>query len=103
VFEFELKKSIHFYEDETYKVTIHHKESHKSLAYYPEILQLSITRKDGNVCGWQELQDVKNDLTSEHFDAVQIFPKKINTVNASNAYHLFVFADEEWYLPFGLR
>lgn len=68
----------------------------------PEILHLSIKRRDrAPIHDWRDLQAIKNALTDPEFEGVEIYPAESRRVDAANQFHLWVFADRAFRLPFG--
>lgn len=69
-----------------------------------EIIHLSIKRIDREpIHDWRELQQIKNMLVGEEHEAVEIYPKESRLVDTANQYHLWVFADPDFQLPFGFN
>lgn len=71
---------------------------------YPPVLHLSIKRLDRKPAhDWRALQRIKNELVGEEYEAVEIYPPEEHLIDTSNQYHLWVFLDPEFRLPFGFR
>ena len=51
---------------------------------------------------WAEKQRIKNEIFGEEAQAIEVFPKQTNLVDAANMYHLWILP-EEFELPFNLR
>lgn len=63
---------------------------------------LSIKRLDQEVIhSWRDLQRVKNELIGRDHEAVEIYPAEDRLVDQANQYHLWVFADPTFRVPFG--
>ena len=70
----------------------------------PEVIHLSIRRLDrGPVHDWRDLQMIKNELVGPENEAVEIYPAESRLVDEANQYHLWVFADPEYRIPFGFH
>lgn len=68
----------------------------------PPLVHLSIKRHDRNpVRDWRHLQQIKNELVGPECEGVEIFPAESRLVDEANQFHLYVFADPEFRLPFG--
>jgi hypothetical protein len=66
------------------------------------ITHLSIRRMDREpIHDWRDLQTIKNMLVGESHEAVEIYPAEDRLVDTSNQYHLWVFSDPSFRLPFG--
>lgn len=69
---------------------------------WPRMHWLSIKRRDQEpIREWRDLQRIKNDLIGEQCEGVELFPAESRLVDASNQYHMFVFADSKARFPFG--
>ena len=69
-----------------------------------KMAHLSIKRIDRAVIDdWRDLQTIKNMIVGPERDAVQIFPRESHLVDTSNQYHLWVFIDDGYVLPFGFK
>ena len=74
---------------------IHDKELKGFMTY------LSIKRRDKNsIHDWRHLQQIKNELVGEDYEAVEIYPNEKRLIDTANQYHLFVFP-KDYKLPFG--
>ena len=49
---------------------------------------------------WRELWRIKNELTSENREAIELYPAASRVVDTSNQYHLWVMPDG-WWVPLG--
>ena len=72
--------------------------------YFDGTLRLTINRTDIDQHGawkdgitWDELQTIKNAVGYEDCDAIEVFPRKADLVNASNMRHLWILPTN---LPF---
>jgi hypothetical protein len=65
---------------------------------------LSIKRIDnGSIHNWRDLQQIKNMIMNEDCVGVEIYPNENNLVDTANQYHLWVFDDPTFRLPFGFN
>lgn len=70
----------------------------------PPLLHLSIKRLDREaVHDWRKLQQIKNMLTDPEFEAIELYPAESRLLDTANQYHLWVFADAGFRLPFGFE
>lgn len=79
-----------------YQVSIKHPNS--------DMVHLSIKRRDRAPIGvehFRDFQRIKNELVSPESEAVEIYPAESRLVDTSNQYHLWVFVDDTFRLPFG--
>lgn len=82
--------------NDTYQVSIHDAHEH--------IIHLSIKRIDKQpVHDWRDFQTIKNELVGPENEAVELYPAESRLVDTSNQYHLFVFRDKTFRLPFGFE
>ncbi len=68
------------------------------------MVHLSIKRRDKQPLGperFRDLQRIKSDLVGPECEAVEIYPAESRLVDTSNQYHLWVFSDPTYRLPFG--
>ena len=66
------------------------------------MLHLSVKRRDKQpVHDWRHLQQIKNELVGHEYEAVEIYPAESRLVDTANQYHLWVFKDPTFRLPFG--
>jgi hypothetical protein len=90
-----------------YQVAVYRGKEADELVHIDELkgrcMWLSIKRRDKKpVNNWQDFQTIKNVLSGEDCDAIQIYPAERHLVNTANQYHLICLpADEE--LPFGWK
>lgn len=69
-----------------------------------KMIHLSIKRIDREpIHDWRDLQEIKNMLTDPEFEAVEIYPAESRRVDSANQYHLWVFPDTKYRLPFGFN
>lgn len=69
------------------------------------VAHLSIKRLDRRPLGiehFRDLQRIKNELIGPECVAVEVYPPESQLVDTSNQYHLWVFIDPSYRLPFGL-
>ena len=65
---------------------------------------LSIKRIDNeSIHNWRDLQQIKNLIMNEDCVGVEIYPNESNLVDTANQYHLWVFDDPTFRLPFGFN
>jgi hypothetical protein len=70
----------------------------------PDLIHLSIKRNDkAPIMKWRDLQAIKNELVGSECEAIQLFPAESRLVDTSNQFHLFVFNDPTYRIPFGYR
>lgn len=65
---------------------------------------LSIKRKDRGPVGverFRHFQRIKNELVGPECEAVELYPAESRLVDTANQWHLWVFADPKYRLPFG--
>lgn len=66
------------------------------------MIHLSIKRLDREpIHDWRDLQEIKNMLTNPECEAVEIYPAESRRVDSANQYHLWVFTDQAYRVPFG--
>ena len=66
------------------------------------IKHLSIKRNDRKtIHDWRDLQEIKNLLVGPCHEGVEIYPADDRLVDTANQYHLWVFSDPSYRLPFG--
>jgi hypothetical protein len=66
------------------------------------MLHLSIKRRDKQpIHDWRDLQRIKNELVAPGCEAVEIYPAESRLVDTANQYHLFVYTDPTYRIPFG--
>jgi hypothetical protein len=100
--ELSLRDSRNFYEcyiNNLYQVAVYDREN-------PEVdmVHLSIKRRDRETMhDWRDLQEIKNMLVGPENEAVEIYPAESRRVDAANQYHLWVFKDTKFRLPFGFN
>jgi hypothetical protein len=70
----------------------------------PDLTHLSIKRRDKEpVHDWRHLQWIKNLLVGPENEAVEIYPAESRIVDQANQYHLWVFTDPKYRIPFGFN
>jgi len=71
------------------------------------ITHLSIRTHDRSpIKDWRDMQEIKNQLVGENYEAVELFPSENRLVDTANQYHMWVLektADEGGYFPFGFH
>jgi hypothetical protein len=66
------------------------------------MIHLSLRRTDREpVTDWRDKQAIKNQLVGEECEAVEIFPAESRLMDTANQYHLWVFKDPAYRIPFG--
>lgn len=81
--------------------TVHLRRS-ENLSTGPDMVHLSIKRKDRKTArDWRHLQRIKNELVGPECEGVEVYPAESRLVDTSNQYHLWVFADPTFRLPWG--
>lgn len=65
---------------------------------------LNIRRRDGRPIfrDWRHFQRIKNELVGEECEGFEMYPAESRMVDASNKYHVFVFTDPTYRIPFGM-
>lgn len=70
----------------------------------PDIVWLSIKRIDkAHVHDWRHLQEIKNMVVGPEYEAIELYPAEERVVDTANQYHLFVFHDPGFRLPWGFK
>jgi hypothetical protein len=70
----------------------------------PNLVWLSIKRIDKEfIHDWRELQEIKNLLVGKECEGLELYPAESRVVDTSNQYHIFVFDDPTFRLPFGFN
>jgi hypothetical protein len=71
---------------------------------HPLVVHMSIKRRDKEpIHDWRELQEIKNQLVGRDHEAVEIYPSEADLIDTSNQFHLWVFKDPKYRLPFGFH
>lgn len=69
------------------------------------VTHLSIKTHDRSpIRDWRDMQEIKNQIMGEDYEAVELFPSENRLVDTANQYHMWVLekpADEGGYFPFG--
>lgn len=90
------------YRNDTYTVSVTHKLLNSSST--PSILHLVVSRLDHQpITSWSHMQTIKNVLVGPEFTGVEVFPPESMLTDAANCYHLWVYPDESFRLPFSLN
>ena len=67
----------------------------------PSVIHLSIKRRDNQpIRSWKDLQSIKNSMTDQEYEAVEVFPAESRKVDYANQYHLWVIKDKGFRFPF---
>ena len=66
---------------------------------------LNIRRRDGRPIfrDWRHFQWIKNQLVGEECEGLEIYPAESRLSDTSNKYHLFVYTDPAYRIPFGMQ
>lgn len=68
------------------------------------MIHLSIKRIDKEpIRDWRDMQVIKNMLTSPEHVGVEVYPAESQLVDMANQYHLWVYANPNFRLPFGWK
>lgn len=68
----------------------------------PTITHLSIKRLDKQpIHDWRDLQRIKNQLVGPECEAIELYPAESRVVDLANQFHLWVFNDPGYRIPFG--
>lgn len=68
----------------------------------PGIIWLSIKRTDKEICrDWRDFQEIKNQLVGPECEGLEVYPAESRLVDTANQYHLWVFTDPTYRMPFG--
>lgn len=68
------------------------------------MLHLSIKRIDKQpVHDWRDLQWIKSEIVGPENEAVEIYPAESRVIDTANQYHLWVFIDPTYRIPFGFN
>lgn len=87
------EKDYQIFRSDVYQVAVRHS---------PGMIHLSIKRNDREpIHDWRDMQQIKNVLVGPEFEAVEIYPAESRVVDTANQYHLWVFDDPTFRLPFG--
>lgn len=69
---------------------------------WPAMLHLSIKRRDkGPIHDWRVMQEIKNQILSPEYEAVELYPAESRLTDTANQYHLWAFAHPGVAFPFG--
>jgi hypothetical protein len=66
---------------------------------------LNIRRRDGKPIfrDWRHFQWIKNQLVGDECEGLELYPAESRLNDTSNKYHLWVFADPTYRIPFGMQ
>lgn len=71
---------------------------------FSHVTHLSIRRDDRSARpDWRAFQWIKNQLVGEENEGVEIFPAESRLVDGANQFHLWVYEDSEFRVPFGFN
>ena len=94
--QFESEKGLDRFMNDKYQVTMRPAQD--------GVIWLSIKRSDKEpIHDWRDIQEIKNQLVGPENEAIEIYPAESRRVDTANQYHLWVFADSEYRLPFGFH
>jgi len=69
-----------------------------------EMVWLSIKRIDREIIhDWRELQNIKNEIVGRYCEGIEIYPAESRLVDTANQYHLWVFVNPQYRIPFGMN
>lgn len=69
-----------------------------------DMIYLSIKRRDReSIHDWRDFQAIKNELVGPENEAVELYPAESRVVDTANQYHLWVFKDPTYRIPFGFQ
>jgi hypothetical protein len=68
-------------------------------------IHLNIRRRDGKVIfrDWRHFQWIKNQLVDPECEGFELYPAESRLNDTSNKYHLWVFTDPQYRIPFGMN
>jgi hypothetical protein len=98
-----LKEQNEIWRNDLYQVVV---RKNKTIYDSKEIgmTHLSIKRIDNaSIHNWRDLQQIKNMIMNENCIGLEIYPSETNLVDTANQYHLWVFDDPTFRLPFGFN
>lgn len=68
----------------------------------PHFIHLGIQRLDQRPYKeWKHLQQIKNEIVGEEYEAIELFPAESRLVDAGHQYHLWVHRDPTFRFPVG--
>ena len=63
---------------------------------------LSIRNQENSAeMDWRDMQYIKNELCGEELEGVELFPKESRLIDTCNQFHIWVFQEEENFMPIG--
>ncbi len=75
-----------------------------SLVNGPDMIWLSIKRRDKKaIHDWRHFQRIKNELTGEENEGVELYPAESRLADCANQYHMWVIVDPKFRFPFGFN
>ena len=97
--EAEVSAAVEYWVNDLYQVAVR-----RGYALDGQMTHLNIRRRDGKPIfrDWRHFQWIKNQLVGEECEAVEIYPAESRLVDTSNKYHLWVFNNPAYRIPFGM-
>ena len=72
--------------------------------HWPAMIHLSIKEHDrGTRHDWRDFQRIKNEIVGPEHEALELYPAESRLVDTANQFHIFVLANPEIVLPFGMQ
>lgn len=68
-----------------------------------KVIHAGMRNTEGTDIPWAEKQFIKNSLFGKEKVAIEVFPKESRLVDAAMFYHLWIFEDTNFELPFGIH
>ena len=68
-----------------------------------KVIHCAVRNDTGTELTWKEKQWIKDSLFGENKTAIEVYPRKDRLIDEVNMYHLWVFEDENFELPFGIH
>lgn len=94
--------NILLYSNSIYNVSVTHKLLHNDTT--PSIIHLVVSRHDQQpISSWSHMQHIKNVLVGDEYTGVEVFPPESQLTDAANCYHIWVYPDADFRLPFSLN
>lgn len=89
-----------YYEDECPKYAVMTREIKTR---WGKVIHAGMRNTEGTDIPWAEKQFIKNSLFGKEKVAIEVFPKESRLVDAAMFYHLWIFEDTNFELPFGIH
>lgn len=87
------------YVNDVYQVSVRQLEATEHMG---PMVHLSIRRLDREpVHDWRDFQEIKNQLVGPECEGVELYPAESRLMDTANQYHLWVFKDPTYRIPFG--